>query len=53
MDRGTAEAIKKHGGVPQVISDKGGFGKEPMIRLLGTNAVEVAKLAVRLAENLQ
>lgn len=53
MDRGTAEAIKKHGGVPQVISDKGGFGKEPMIRLLGTNAVEVAKLAVRLAEKLQ
>ena len=46
MDWGTAEAIKKYGGVPQVIYDKGSLGKEPMIRLLGTNAVEVAKLAV-------
>lgn len=53
MDWGTAEAIKKYGSVPKVIYDKGGAGKEPMIRLLGTNAVEVAKLAVELAEKLQ
>jgi hydroxymethylpyrimidine kinase/phosphomethylpyrimidine kinase len=49
---GTAEAIKKYGGVPRVIYDKGNSGKEPMIRLLGTNAIEVAKLAVELAEKL-
>jgi len=53
MDWGTAEAIKKYGSVPKVIYDKGDAGKEPMIRLLGTNAVEVAKLAVELAEKLQ
>ena len=53
MDWGAGEAIKKYGGVPKVIYDKGGVGKEPMIRLLGTNAVEVAKLAVELAEKLQ
>lgn len=50
---GTAEAIKKYGGVPRVIYDKGSLGKEPMIRLLGTNAIEVAELAVELAEKLQ
>ncbi len=52
MDWGTAEAIKKYGSVPKVIYDKGGAGKEPMIRLLGKDAVEVAKLAVKLAEKL-
>jgi hydroxymethylpyrimidine/phosphomethylpyrimidine kinase len=49
---GTAEAIKKYGGVPRVIYDKGSSGREPMIRLLGTDAIEVAKLAVELAEKL-
>ena len=53
MDWGTAEAIEKYGSVPQVIYDKGSIGKEPMIRLLGTNAVEMARLAVGLAEKLQ
>ena len=49
---GIAEAIKKYGGVPGVIYDKGSLGKEPVIRLLGKNATEVAKLAVELAKNL-
>jgi len=53
MDWGTAEAIKKYGSVPKVIYDKGGAGKEPMIRLLGKDAVEVAKLTVKLAEKLE
>ncbi len=53
MEWGTAEAIKKYGSVPKVIYDKGGTGKEPMVRLLGINATEVAKLAVELAEKLQ
>jgi hydroxymethylpyrimidine/phosphomethylpyrimidine kinase len=53
MDWGTSEAIKKYGSVPKVIYDKGGHGKEPMIRLLGTGAAEVAKLAVKLAEMIQ
>ena len=52
MDWGTVEAIKKYGGVPKVIYDKGGPGKEPMIRLLGASATEVAKLAVELAEKI-
>ncbi len=53
VDWGIAEAIKKYGGVPRVIYDKGSSGKEPMIRLLGANAIEVAQIAVELAEKLQ
>lgn len=52
MDWGTSEAIKKYGGVPEVIYDKGGTGKEPMIRLLGVDASEVAKFAVKLARRM-
>ncbi|HWR26048.1 MAG TPA: bifunctional hydroxymethylpyrimidine kinase/phosphomethylpyrimidine kinase [Methanosarcina sp.] len=52
LDWGTIEAIKKYGSVPKVIYDKGGVGKEPMIRLFGRDAVEIAKLAVGLAEKL-
>ena len=51
VDLGTTETIKKFGSVPKVIYDKGSPGKEPMICLLGTDAAEVAKLAVELAEN--
>ncbi|HPE64185.1 MAG TPA: bifunctional hydroxymethylpyrimidine kinase/phosphomethylpyrimidine kinase [Methanothrix sp.] len=39
--------------VPQVIWDRGGVGKEPMVRLLGRSAVEVANLAVEIARSLQ
>lgn len=53
IDWGTSEAIKKYGGVPEVIYDKGGMGKEPMVRLLGTGASELAKLAVELARKVK
>lgn len=35
--------------VPDIIYDKGGLGKEPMIRLFGKSAVEVAYKAVEIA----
>jgi hydroxymethylpyrimidine kinase/phosphomethylpyrimidine kinase len=53
MDWRTVGAVKKYGNLPEVIFDKGDSGKKPLISLLGTNAVEVAKLAVELAEKLQ
>lgn len=52
MDWGSSEAIKKYGGVPEVIYDEGGAGKEPMVRLLGTEASELAKLTVELARKI-
>ena len=52
MDWGVTHAIKKYGSVPDIISDAGGIGKEPMIRVLGNGAIDVAKTAVTIAEKL-
>ncbi|HPJ30444.1 MAG TPA: bifunctional hydroxymethylpyrimidine kinase/phosphomethylpyrimidine kinase [Methanothrix sp.] len=63
MSWGTAEAIRRYRSspqfrdrpsrpVPQVIWDRGGPGKEPMVRILGRSAVEVADLAVEIARKL-
>jgi hydroxymethylpyrimidine/phosphomethylpyrimidine kinase len=41
MDWGTTNALKKSKTCPDIIYDKGGIGKEPMIRILGTNPDEV------------
>ncbi len=41
MEWGTREAIRVHGSVPDIVYDRGGVGKEPMIRILGTNPAEV------------
>lgn len=49
MEWGTAQAIKKTGKVPQVVFDRGGPGKEAMIRLLGTSPGKVARLALKVA----
>jgi hydroxymethylpyrimidine kinase/phosphomethylpyrimidine kinase len=41
MEWGTAAAIKKAGKVPDIIFDRGGVGKEPMIRILGRDPFDV------------
>lgn len=41
MTWGVLDAIDRRGSVPDVISDKGGVGKEPMIRILGRSPHEV------------
>ena len=48
MEWGVADAIKREGKVSDVIFDKGDVGKEPMIRLLGMDAMEVAERGVRI-----
>jgi len=45
MEWGTGEAIKRYGSVPDIIYDKGRIGKEPMIRLLGSDPKEVLSKA--------
>ncbi len=50
MDWGTSYAIDKYGAVPDIIYDKGGIGKEAMIRIMGNCATEVASTAVKIAE---
>ncbi|ABK14617.1 bifunctional hydroxymethylpyrimidine kinase/phosphomethylpyrimidine kinase [Methanothrix thermoacetophila] len=49
MSWGTARAIERLGAVPDIIWDGGGMGKEPMIRILGRDAVSVATVAIMLS----
>lgn len=47
---GVEQAIERIGEVPDVIYHTGDLGKEPIIALVGRNPVEVAEMAVLLAE---
>lgn len=49
MTWGVLNAIDRYGGVPDVIFDKGGHGKEPMIRLLGRAPEDVLSKLRRMA----
>ncbi|MHB8584742.1 MAG: thiamine-phosphate synthase family protein [Thermoplasmatota archaeon] len=50
VEWGTAHVCERMGGVPDLIFDIGGFGKEPMIRLLGRSPSDlVAKWGRLLA----
>lgn len=53
MTWGVHKAIFKHGAVPDVIFDKGGLGKEPMIRLLGDSPEDVIAKLRRLRSKRQ
>lgn len=46
---GTYDAIRRSGSVPDIIFDRGAVGKEPMIRILGRSAIEVARIADSIA----
>jgi len=50
MDWGTSYAFLHAAKTPDVIYDEGGVGKEAMIRLLGTDALSVAKKAIVIAQ---
>jgi hydroxymethylpyrimidine/phosphomethylpyrimidine kinase len=41
MEWGTKNAIEKLGFLPDLIYDRGGLGKEPMIRIIGKNPIDV------------
>jgi len=49
---GTEETIRKLSGVPDIIYDEGEVGKEPMIRVLGRDALEVVNKALKAIESL-
>jgi hydroxymethylpyrimidine/phosphomethylpyrimidine kinase len=53
MTWGVLYAIDRHGKVPDVIFDKGGPGKEPMIRLLGRTPEDVVMKLKRIVSKLQ
>lgn len=45
-------AVKKIGRMPDIIYDVGDFGKEPMIRVFGRDAVDVANKVINVAGEL-
>jgi predicted fused transcriptional regulator/phosphomethylpyrimidine kinase/diadenosine tetraphosphate (Ap4A) HIT family hydrolase len=47
---GVEAAIKKIDDIPDVIYHRGAWGKEPSITLIGTSAVEVAKMVVCISK---
>ena len=49
---GTQQAIEKAGVVPDIIYHKGDFGKEPMVIILGRNAIDVARTSMLIANKL-
>ncbi|UCE91383.1 MAG: bifunctional hydroxymethylpyrimidine kinase/phosphomethylpyrimidine kinase [Methanobacteriota archaeon] len=53
MTWGVTEAIRRHGGVPDVIFDRGGPGKEPMIRILGRDPRHVIKKLKAMSAKLK
>ena len=50
MEWGTDFTIRKLGKVPNAVYDRGGVGKEAMIRLIGTTPGNVAELALKVAK---
>ncbi|MEM4522301.1 MAG: thiamine-phosphate synthase family protein, partial [Nitrososphaeria archaeon] len=47
---GVREAILKHGRVPDIIYDTGDVGKEPMVRVLGKDAIDVIEKVIAIAK---
>jgi len=49
---GVEQAIRRIGKIPDVVYDPGGFGKEPMIKIFGKDAVDVANKVIAIALKL-
>ncbi len=52
LEWGTDDALKRCNGVPDLVFDEGETGKEPMIRVLGENPMNVAKKVIRIKQNI-
>lgn len=50
---GARNALAAFGGLADLIYDRGGMGKEPMIRVLGRSAAEVVDKVLGILENLE
>ena len=50
MEWGIHTAIKEFGSIPDIIYDLGSVGKEPMIRVLGCSATDVAQKVIKIAK---
>jgi len=53
LEWGTHDAITRAGYVPDVIFDRGGIGKEPIVRVLGASPDEVVSKVLRISAALK
>jgi len=52
LEWGTATVLARYGYAPDAIYDEGDVGKEPMIRIFGTDALDVAQRVAAVARSL-
>ena len=52
LEWGTTNALSRHKGIPDAVFDRGGDGKEPIVRILGRNPAEVADKVLRVSKAL-
>jgi hydroxymethylpyrimidine/phosphomethylpyrimidine kinase len=53
MSWGLVNALGSTKGTPDIIYDEGSVGKEPMIRVLGSNPIDVVDKVIRIASALK
>lgn len=52
LEWGTTDALSRHEGIPDAVFDRGGDGKEPIVRILGRNPAEVADKVLKVSKAL-
>ncbi len=53
LEWGVEDALSRAGAMPDVIYDEGGWGKEPMIRILGRDPSEVVQKVIEINRSIQ
>lgn len=53
LEWGTTDALSRHGRVPDAVFDRGGDGKEPIVRILGRNPAEVVEKVLKVSRALR
>ena len=53
LEWGTTDALSRHKGIPDAVFDRGGDGKEPIVRILGRNPDEVAEKVLNVSKALR
>jgi hydroxymethylpyrimidine/phosphomethylpyrimidine kinase len=53
LEWGTTDALSRHEGIPDAVFDRGGDGKEPIVRILGRNPAEVADKVLKVSKAMR
>ncbi|OPY05041.1 MAG: Hydroxymethylpyrimidine/phosphomethylpyrimidine kinase [Syntrophaceae bacterium PtaB.Bin038] len=53
LEWGTTDALSRHSGIPDAVFDRGGDGKEPIVRILGRDPAEVAGKVLKVSKALR